>query len=176
MAAASGEKIKSIEVALNNESRERDFYLMHSRRTTNNMGKLMFATLAQDEDEHYKRLVELHAKLSKDGTWPETVPLTVKGSNLQNVLKDFLKKNEKDSPAEIDDKEAIKIAIAFEEKGYAFYAGLRDSVDNPEEKKFFNILAGMEKEHLLSLKDSLLYFEDPVGWFASQEKITLDGC
>jgi rubrerythrin len=176
MAAASGEKIKSIEVALNNESRERDFYLMHSRRTTNNMGKLMFATLAQDEDEHYTRLVELHAKLSQDGTWPETVPLTVKGSNLQNVLKDFLKKNEKDSPAEIDDKEAIKIAIAFEEKGYAFYAGLRDSVDNAEEKKFFNILAGMEKEHLLSLKDSLLYFEDPVGWFASQEKITLDGC
>jgi hypothetical protein len=34
----------------------------------------------------------------------------------------------------------------------------------------------MEKEHLLSLKDSLLYFEDPVGWFTSQEKITLDGC
>lgn len=148
---------------------------MHSRRTTNGMGKLMFATLAQDENEHYQRLQELHSKLSQQGTWPENVPLTVKGSNLKNVLKDFLKKAEKDSPAEIDDHEAIKLALDFEEKGYLFYAGLRDAVDNPEEKKFFNILAEMEKEHLTSLRDSLLYFEDPGGWFIKQEMTNVDG-
>ena len=169
------EKVKSIEIALNNESRERDFYLMHSARTTNGMGRLMFATLAQDENEHYQRLQELHKKLSQQGTWPESVPLTVKGSNLKNVLKDFLQKAEKDAPADIDDQEAIKIAIDFEGKGYLFYAGLRDAVDNPEEKKFFTILAEMEKEHLTSLKDSLLYYEDPGGWFAMQEKTNVDG-
>lgn len=170
------EKIKSIEIALNNESRERDFYLMQSKRTTNNMGKLMFATIAQDEDEHYKRLVELHEKLSQDGKWPESIPLNVKGSNLKNVLKDFLTKAEMDKPGDIDDQEAIKIAIEFEEKGYKFYADLKTAVESDEEKKFFSILSEMEKEHLLSLKDSLLYFEDPVGWFASHEKTTLDGC
>ena len=85
------EKVKSIEIALNNESRERDFYLMHSERTTNGMGRLMFATLAQDENEHYQRLQELHKKLSQQGTWPESIPLTVKGSNLKNVLKIFCK-------------------------------------------------------------------------------------
>jgi len=169
------EKVKSIEIALNNEARERDFYLMHSARTTNGMGRLMFATLAQDENEHYQRLQELHKKLSQQGTWPESVPLTVKGSNLKNVLKDFLQKAEKDAPADIDDQEAIKIAIDFEGKGYMFYAGLRDAVDNPEEKKFFTILAEMEKEHLNSLKDSLLYCEDPGGWFAMQEKTNVDG-
>jgi len=175
MSMKSDEQIKSIEVALSNESRERDFYLMHSKRTTNNMGKLMFATLAQDENEHYQRLQELHSRLSQQGTWPENVPLKVKGSNLKNVLKDFLKKAEKDAPAEIDDQEAIKIAIDFEEKGYRFYAGLRDAVDNPEEKKFFNILAEMEKEHLTSLQDSLLYMEDPGGWFAMKEMTNVDG-
>jgi rubrerythrin len=169
------ETIKSIEVALNNESRERDFYLLHSKRTTNNLGKLMFATLAQDENEHYQRLQELHKKLSREGTWTENIPLTVKGSDLMNVLKTFLAKVENDTPADIDDQEAIKIAIAFEEKGYLFYAGLRDAVDNPEEKKFFNILAEMEKEHLMSLQDSLLYMEDPGGWFATKEMTNVDG-
>jgi rubrerythrin len=139
------------------------------------MGKLMFATLAQDENEHYQRLQELHKKLSQEGTWTENIPLTVKGSDLKNVLKTFLAKAEKDTPADIDDQEAIKIAIAFEEKGYLFYAGLRDAVDNPEEKKFFNILADMEKEHLMSLQDSLLYMEDPGGWFATKEMTNVDG-
>ncbi len=176
MSTTPEEKIKSIEVALNNESRERDFYLLQSKRTTNNLGKLMFATIAQDEDEHYRRLLELHATLLQKGTWPETVPLTVKGSNLKNVLKDFLEKAEKDRPGDIDDQEAIKIAIEFEEKGYNFYAALKTAVDSPEEKKFFSILSEMEQEHLQSLKDSLLYFEDPVGWFTSHEKTTLDGC
>jgi len=175
MTMQADEKVKSIEIALNNEIRERDFYLTHSRRTTSNLGKLMFATLAQDENEHYQRLQELHNKLSQQGTWPETVPLTVKGSNLKNVLKDFLDKAGKESPAEIDDQEAIRIAIDFEGKGYQLYAGLRDAVDNPEEKKFFNILAEMEKEHLTSLKDSLLYFEDPAGWFAMKEMTNVDG-
>jgi rubrerythrin len=175
MTIPAKETIQSIEVALNNESRERDFYLLHSKRTTNNLGKLMFATLAQDENEHYKRLQELHRKLSQQGTWPKSVPLQVKGSDLKNVLKNFLAKAEKDAPADIDDQEAIKIAIAFEEKGYLFYAGLRDAVDNPEEKKFFNILAEMEKEHLASLQDSLLYMEDPGGWFAAKEMTNVDG-
>jgi rubrerythrin len=175
MAQKPDETIKSIEVALNNEQRERDFYLMHSRRTTNNMGKLMFATLAQDENEHYQRLLELHKKLADQGKWPETIPLNVKGSNLQNVLKDFLDKLEKDSPAEVDDHEAVKIAVDFEEKGYKFYASLKDAVDSQAEKKFFTILADMELEHYRSLKDTLLYFEDPAGWFAMQEKTNVDG-
>ena len=115
------------------------------------------------------------SKLSREGTWTENIPLTVKGSDLKNVLKTFLAKVENDTPADIDDQEAIKIAIAFEEKGYLFYAGLRDAVDNPEEKKFFNILAEMEKEHLMSLQDSLLYMEDPGGWFATKEMTNVDG-
>ena len=35
------ERIKSLEVALNNEARERDFYLKHKERTTHPLGKLI---------------------------------------------------------------------------------------------------------------------------------------
>ncbi len=60
MNAAQAERIKALEVALNNESRERDFYLKHSARTTNPLGRLMFGTLANDESEHYQRILTLH--------------------------------------------------------------------------------------------------------------------
>ena len=45
------ERIKALEIALNNESNERDFYLRHAERSTDPMGKKMFETLAKDEEE-----------------------------------------------------------------------------------------------------------------------------
>jgi rubrerythrin len=39
MSSKTEERIKALEVALNNESRERDFYLKHAERTNNSLGK-----------------------------------------------------------------------------------------------------------------------------------------
>ena len=169
------ERIKSIEIALTNEIRERDFYLKHSKRTSNPLGEKMFACIAKDEEEHCRRLNDLHRKLSQEGKWPETLSLTVKGMNLKDVLKDVLVKVDKEQVADIDDKEAIKIAIDFEAKGQKFYADLRDSVEDKAEKEFYDRLAQIEMEHLLSLKDTLLYFEDSATWFEEHEKPHLDG-
>jgi hypothetical protein len=48
-------------------------------------------------------------------------------------------------------------------------------VVNPQEKKFFSFLAQIEREHMLSMKDSLFYLEDPEGWFESNGRAGLDG-
>jgi len=37
------------------------------------------------------------------------------------------------------------------------------------------MLAGLEREHRLSLEDTLEYFEDPEGWLLMKEKHHLDG-
>lgn len=175
MAKKVEERIKSIEIALTNEIRERDFYLKHSRRTSNPLGKKMFDCIAKDEEEHCRRLNDLQRKLSKEGKWPETLPLTVNQTNVKDVLKDVLAKVDKAPVAEIDDQEAVKIAIDFEARGHKFYADLRDSVEDKAEKEFYDRLASMEMEHMLSLKDTLLFFEDPATWYEEQEKPHLDG-
>ena len=77
--------------------------------------------------------------------------------------------------ADTDDMEAVQIAIDFETRGEQFYRDLRDSVDNPVEKEFYGVLASMEREHRLSLEDTLEYFKDPEGWFRMKEKRHLDG-
>jgi rubrerythrin len=169
------ERVKALEVALNNEARERDFYLKHKERTTHPLGKLMFGTLADDESEHYKRILELHKKLQQEKKWPDTLPLKVKGTEIQSALKKVVDSLETLPDAVRDDVEAVKIAIDFEEKGEKFYSKLRDSVEDPQEKEFYGLLASIEREHLLSLRDTYEYFQDPESWYQVREKPHLDG-
>ena len=175
MGSKTEERIKALEVALNNESRERDFYLKHGERTRNSLGKSMFASIASDEDEHYNRILNLHKRLIQDGKWPETVPIQVKGTEVKNILNKFVASVDTSSKADTGDTEAVKIAIDFETKGEKFYSDLAKNVDNPMEKKFYEFLASIEREHRLSLQDTLEYFQDPAGWFRIKERHHIDG-
>lgn len=171
----SAERVKALEVAINNEAREREFYLKHMERTSNPHGKAMFASIADDELEHLRRLQVLHKKLQTEGKWPETLPLEVKGTEVKSIMKKLVDSVDTSSKVDSDDVEAVKVAIEFEAKGEAFYSDLRDRVENPMEKRFYDLLATMEREHRLSLEDTLEYFRDPEAWFRVKEKHTFDG-
>ena len=169
------ERLNALEVALNNEKREREFYLKNAKRTKNALGKKMFQQIGDDELEHYQRLKELNQKWTKKEKWPETVPLKVNQTVVKDILLDFLKKADEKSQSDTDDLEAVRTAIDFEAKGAKFYADLRDAVTNPREKEFFGLLATIENEHYLSLKDTEEYLIDPISWYRKMEHHTLDG-
>jgi len=76
---------------------------------------------------------------------------------------------------EDDDLKAIRTAIDFEEKGSMHYAKLRDEVSDPKEKGFFDLLATIEHEHFLSLKDTEEYLTNPASWYTKAEHHILDG-
>lgn len=169
------DRLNALEVALNNETREREFYLKNAKRTKNPLGKRMFQQIGDDELEHYERLKQLHQTWAKKQKWPETVPLKVKDTIVKDILLEFVKKVDKTAKGDSDDLEAVRTAIDFEAKGAKYYAELRDSVTNPKEKEFFDLLAKMENEHYLSLKDTEEYFIDPASWYRKVEHHTLDG-
>ena len=169
------ERLNALEVALNNEMREREFYLKNAKRTKNALGKRMFQQIGDDELEHYERLKQLHQKWEKQEKWPETVPLKVKNTMVKDILLDFVKKVDKTPDGDSDDLEAVKIAVDFEAKGAKYYAELRDTVSDPKEKQFFDLLSRIENEHYLSLKDTEEYFIDPQGWYRKAEHHTFDG-
>jgi rubrerythrin len=169
------DRLNALEVALNNELREREFYLRNSERTQNALGKAMFKQIGDDELEHYERLKQLQQKWVKQEKWPETVPLKVQDTVVKDILIDFAKKVDVTDKGDADDLEAIRIAVDFEAKGAKFYSELRDNVSNPKEKQFFDLLSRMENEHYLSLKDTEEYFVDPASWYRKIEHHTLDG-
>ncbi len=169
------ERLNTLEVALNNEMREREFYLKNAERTKNQIGKRMFQQIADEELEHYERLKELHDKWGKKEKWPETVPLKVKDTVVKDVLKDQVQDVDKMPKGDEDDLQAIQTAIDFEARGASFYAKLRDGVSDPKEKEFFDLLANIEHEHYVSLKDTEEYLIDPASWFTKTERPGLDG-
>ncbi len=163
------DRLNALETALENEMNERNFYLAQAERTENALGKAMFLEIADDELEHYERLKKLHETWKAGKTWPETVPLTVKKTNVRKVLSS-MPASAVDMPrGNDDDLAALKKATDFEAKGAAFYRRLSDMVSEPLEKKFFNLIASMEEEHFRSLKETEEYLLDPAAWFRTKE-------
>jgi rubrerythrin len=99
----------------------------------------------------------------------------VKDTIVKDVLKESVKKLDKMPERDDDDLKAIQTAIDFEFKGASRYAKLRDNVSDPKEKEFFNLLAKIEHEHYLSLKDTEEYLTDPASWYTKTERHGLDG-
>ena len=168
------QRIDALDLALGNEMSERKFYLEQSGRTKNPLGKAMLSEIANDELEHYERLKELGEKWKSDKKWPDTVPPGVKKTDVRKIMETYLKSGDV-KEGDADDIRALEIAIEFEAKGMEFYAGLRDSVSDGKEKAFFDLLAKMEREHYLSLKDAEEYLKDPVSWLRRSEHHSLDG-
>lgn len=169
------DRLNALEVALNNELREREFYLRNATRTKNPVGAAMFRQIAAEELEHYERLHALKETWEAKKQWPETVPLKVKETVVKDILKGALKQAAGAPAGDADDLAALRTAIAFEAKGTEFYAALRDEVADPREKAFFALLSAIEHEHFTSLKDTEEYLTDPDGWFRKTDRGGLDG-
>ncbi|MCX8044581.1 MAG: ferritin family protein [Desulfobacterota bacterium] len=135
--------LKSLDIALENELQERNFYEMHSRRTRNPVGRAMFEHIARDEDEHYRRLQDLHAQMTRTGAWPENLSITVQSVNIVEALLNAANASKESVSADADDRVAVATAIEFETKGYSFYKSLAEAAHSPAEKNFFTQLASM---------------------------------
>jgi len=169
------DRLNALEIALENETKEREFYLANAERTANPLGKAMFESIAAEELDHYERLKKLHDAWQKDGSWPETVPLKVKETNIRKVLASVVDKTADIPPADDDDLAALQKAIEFEARGVEFYRHLSSRLSDPKEQKFFSLLAGIEEEHYRSLKETEEFLKDPAAWFRTTERGGLDG-
>jgi rubrerythrin len=168
-------RMNALKFALENEQKEREFYLANARRTKNLAGKNMFKQIADEEKEHYEILKKLHDKWEEKKNWPETVPLKVKKSLAGSILISMAGKKSARFNGNEDDLKAVRTAIDFEARGMALYTKLGEESTDPREKEFFNLIAGVERQHFLSLCDTEVFLTDPATWYQNMEKPMLDG-
>jgi rubrerythrin len=167
-------KLEALKLALANEQKERDFYLAHAKRTKDSLGRQMFESIAADENEHYTRLLQLHKKLEERNKWPDGFSIDIP-TRVTEALGRLVKEATSSPESDDDDIAAVKTAIEFEQKGESFYEELSSQAKDKAEKRFFTLLASMEREHRLSLEDTLEYFTDPEGWMERKGGRHLDG-
>ena len=168
-------RMNALKFALENEHNEYKFYMDNARRTKNLAGKNMFKQIASEEKEHYDIIKKLHDKWEKQKKWPATVPLKVKKSVTGAILKSMTGKKSARIKGDEDDLKAIRTAIDFEAKGVDLYTKLEKGSTDPKEKEFFNLIAGVERTHFLSLRETEEFLTDPVSWYQNAEKTSLDG-
>jgi rubrerythrin len=168
------DRMSSIEFAYKNEQTEMDYYLKQAQRSKNDVVKRLFETLAADEQEHMQVITLLHEKLVADGAWPPDVPIRVGKTSIGYILDQLPRNKHFQVEHDVDDMTALKAAIDFEENGIKFYKELAGKCENPQEMQFFDFLAEMEREHFLSIQDSILFLEDPATWFATKEHSGLE--
>ena len=135
----------------------------------------MFKQIADEEKEHYEMLKKLYEKWEQKKKWPATVPLKVKKSLTAYILKSMSGKKSARIAGNDDDLKAIRTAIDFETRGVALYTKLEKQSTESKEKVFFNLLACVERDHLLSLRDTEQFLTDPATWYQNIEKPMLDG-
>ena len=167
--------LPAISVALQNEAREREFYLENSERTRNAVGREMFARIADEEQRHSHLLQQLHERIIAAGGAAVMIPACVAGTDLRQMIVQLPELASRTTNPDADDIEAIKTAIEFEKEGIERYTQLRDSCTGQDVKDFFDRLAQMERDHYLSLQDSLLFYQDPEQWHNEHEKPLLEG-
>ena len=168
-------RINALKFALENEQKEHDFYITNSRKTRNMAGKNMFKQIADEEKEHYEVLKKLHDKWEQQKKWPATLPLKVKKSLAGTILKSMSGKKAARIAGNDNDLKVIRTAIDFEARGVALYTRLEKESSDPKEKVFFNLIASVERDHLLSLRDTEEFLTDPASWYQNMEKPMLDG-
>jgi rubrerythrin len=135
----------------------------------------MFKQIADEEKEHYEVLKKLHEKWQQQKKWPATVALKVKKSLAGSILKSMSGKKAARIAGNEDELKAIRTAIDFEARGVALYTKLEMQSSDPKEKAFFNLIASVERDHLLSLRDTEEFLTDPATWYQNMEKPALDG-
>ena len=169
------DRMASIELAINNEKEEMAFYNGEAERSKNPVAKALFKTLASEEEEHMTRISTLHAKLVGAGAWPEDVPIEVSGSNVKKSLGDFRRDLASTQAHDDDDIAALEKSIESERGAAELYNSIAKASENKQEVAFFTFLSEIEREHMLSLQDSLAYLQDPESWLEADGRQGLDG-
>jgi len=167
--------VNAVKFALENEQKERDFYLANARRTKNLAAKNMFKQIADEEKEHYEMLQKLFSTWEERSQWPTALSLKVKASLSGHILMSSSDKKAARIKGNDDDLKAVRTAIDFEARGMALYKRLEEGSTDAKEKRFFNLLAEIERQHFMSLRETEEFLTDPASWYQKTEKSSLDG-
>jgi rubrerythrin len=153
----------------------KDFYQKASRKSSNKLAKELFHHLADQEDVHRKKFLEIYEALKRGQNWPDVEPPFEKGKKIKSLFAEATKALGSKFKIAESELEAIKTAIDMEIRSYNLYHARSAESTLPVEKQFYKTLAGEERGHHLALLDSYEYLSDPAGWFTKKEHWSLDG-
>jgi rubrerythrin len=167
--------IKVLQLAVQMEADGKEFYQKASQKSSNKLAKELFHQLANEEDVHRKKFVEIYKALKRGQHWPDLEPPSEKGGKIKSLFAEATKALGSKFKVAESEFEAIKMAMDMEVRSYNLYHSRSKQSTLAVEKRFYETLTGEERGHHLALLDAYEYLSDPTGWFTKKEHWSLDG-
>jgi rubrerythrin len=164
-------KQEIIEAAIQLERDGREFYMGVAGKSSSDLARQMFESLADDELIHIEWIEKM---LSPD---EEVATATKKRTyeRLSGIFADVPDSVRQGAASSEDDVEAINTAIKMEEKSRAAYLKWADETGSDELRKLCNALADQERFHREILENTIQYLESTGDWFMAEEGWHFDG-
>ncbi|MDY6850502.1 MAG: ferritin family protein [Thermodesulfobacteriota bacterium] len=175
MSETTGTSLRMLAAALEMEEKGKAYYEKAAQTCRNELGREVFQLLKDYEEKHIERINEIYSSLKSGGSWSEDLILFEVPQNFKAAFRSLVPKQGERVKADTGDVEALEIGIEFESASVKFYEDHLDQAVNKLEKKFTELMAAEEREHLRILSDMRFYYTDPEGWFMEKERAGLDG-
>jgi rubrerythrin len=144
----------ALEVAIQTEKDGRDFYARAAERTSDPGGKVLFASLADDELEHLRLLQSQREALTEDGRWlssTESEEHRVREIGGAPIFgREALARNVDVYTSELS---ALRMAYLIERDAVTFYTRAASETVDPDGRAMYERLVEMEKEHQQILEE-----------------------
>jgi len=149
-----------------------DFYKKAEKRTLSKMGKLMFATLAEDEVKHKALLQGLKKKMPASS---QELDVPLPKERLRSVFADAKGNvDEKVSPT-ADDTDALAFAMTKETESHDLYKQAAADSDDPKVRTVFERMALEENHHYEILEETKYYLEQHDNWSIWEDGGPIEG-
>ena len=152
--------------AVRNELDGKAMYLQAAEKTQGELGKSMFVSFANEEEQHIHILQAQYAKVNESGEWIDLEAAGTEPRDPKLVLFPQQEGEVKELvPEGTSDLEAIKIAMDFEQRAVRMYEQAANDTDDPTAKSFFGELAEWEGTHYRILDNSYDYLANNGEWY-----------
>jgi rubrerythrin len=157
------DKVTIVDIAIENEKGSIFTYLEIARKTKDTSGKNMFITLASEEVRHLLSLLEVKDLFSKE---VHKKTLEVPKSEIEKLLPDIkAREKKKHGKSELNELDALEIALEQEKKSMEFYETHYQSVDDDSLKALLKKLYETEKAHYELIMAQIDYIKGTGFWF-----------
>jgi rubrerythrin len=175
MATEQDKTLAALKKAIQMEIDGKTFYLKASQASSNELGRKLLNSLANEEDLHRKTFEEIYQTISAEKDWPATGFQPDGGRGLRTIFARALEEMDSNIKAASTELDAVRTAMDMENETLDYYKEQSRKAAYDSERDFYEALAAQESEHHLILLDYYEFLKDPAAWFVQKEHPSLDG-
>ena len=175
METEQNKTVEALQTAIQMEIDGKEYYIKASQKSSNELGKKLLKSLADEEDVHQKKFIELYNSIQDKKAWPTIDFQADQGKELRTVFAQATEKMGSNVQALATELDAVQTAMDMENKTYDFYKRQGEKAAHDAEREFYQSLAMQERAHHQVLLDYYEYLKDPAAWFTQKEHPSLEG-